>query len=84
MVSMSIRPSVAARSQTGTALGFAVLGTLVDAQLTGSTQPAADAFVHGLHVSLLVAAAATLAGAGALALTPSRAAERAVGRRAEV
>lgn len=63
--------------QVGTAIGFAVLGTVVNAQLTTATAGhALDAFVAGLRVSLLIAGLSVLAAATAL-LTWRRRATRA-------
>ena len=61
---------VSTARQVGTAIGFAVLGAVVTARLAGVTDPAgrSAAFVDGLHVSLVVAAAACLAAAVALAI----------------
>jgi MFS family permease len=58
--------------QTGTALGFAVLGTLVNVQLVKGARPPADAFVAGLRTSLLIAGATILIAALALAVSPGR------------
>lgn len=63
---------VSAARQTGTALGFAVLGTLVNVQLVKGARPPADAFVAGLRTSLLIAGATILIAALALAVSPGR------------
>jgi EmrB/QacA subfamily drug resistance transporter len=60
---------VSTARQVGTALGFAVLGTIVATHTTG-VAPAdlAAAFVDGLHISLVVAAALVLLAAVGLAV----------------
>jgi DHA2 family methylenomycin A resistance protein-like MFS transporter len=72
--------AVSAARQSGTALGFAALGAIVNAALVDAqvsrTGPGArgraEAFVTGLHTSLAVAAAAVLVAAVALTLSRPR------------
>lgn len=59
---------VSTARQTGTALGFAVLGAIVNAHISHTTTAKSAAFVTGLRISLLIAAAAVLAAAIALTL----------------
>jgi EmrB/QacA subfamily drug resistance transporter len=70
--------TVSAARQCGTAIGFAVLGAIVNAQVSRSGPAAAAraaAFVTGLHLSLAIAAAVVLGAAaclGLLRLNPRR------------
>lgn len=81
---------VNAARQTGTALGIAALGAIVNSHLAGGDDPAA--FTAGLHVSLALAGGLTLVAAflvatvrtepaphPALAVTPTRLSEEPVG-----
>jgi EmrB/QacA subfamily drug resistance transporter len=56
---------VNAARQTGTALGIAALGAIVNAHLAGGSDPAA--FTTGLHVSVALAGALTLVAAALVA-----------------
>jgi DHA2 family methylenomycin A resistance protein-like MFS transporter len=59
---------VNAARQTGTALGIAALGAIVNAHLAGGGDPAA--FTSGLHVSVAVAGGLTLVAAALVASVP--------------
>jgi MFS family permease len=60
---------VSAARQIGTALGFAVLGTILNAHLH-ATRSGPHAFAAGVRTSLLVGGGAILVAAAALALLP--------------
>lgn len=60
---------VSTARQVGTAIGIAVLGAIVNAQITGrSPDQLTSAFVAGFRISLLVAGLAVLSAAAALLL----------------
>ena len=59
--------TVNAARQTGTALGIAALGAIVNAHL-GASDPDGTAFTAGLHVALLVAGVLTLVAAFLIAV----------------